>query len=70
MKLDRIPAATVRRAVEIYLGEAYPGSSRWRAPKFDLSGGKTVYEIYQPGCGGTVVGRHARPGCRSDKSIG
>jgi CheY-like chemotaxis protein len=45
VKLDRIPAATVRRAVEIYLGEAYPGSSRWRAPKFDLSGGKTAADL-------------------------
>ena len=45
MKLDRIPAATVRRAVEIYLGEAYPGSSRWRAPKFDLAGGKSATDL-------------------------
>jgi len=45
VKLDRIPAATVRRAVEIYLGEAYPGSSRWRAPKFDLSGGDSAADL-------------------------
>jgi CheY-like chemotaxis protein len=45
VKLDRIPAAIVRRAVEIYLGEAYPGSSRWRAPKFDLSGGGTAADL-------------------------
>jgi len=38
VKLDGISAATVRRAVEIYLDQAYPGSSRWRAPKMDLSG--------------------------------
>lgn len=45
MKLGAIPAATVRRAVEIYLGEAYPGSSRWRAPKFDLTGGATAVDL-------------------------
>ncbi|MEM8885877.1 MAG: response regulator [Planctomycetota bacterium] len=45
MKLDQIPAAIVRRAVEIYLNEAYPGSSRWRAPKFDLSGGETAADL-------------------------
>ena len=45
MKLDQISAATVRRAVEIYLGAAYPGSSRWRAPKYELSGGKTAADL-------------------------
>ena len=45
MKLDGISAATVRRAVEIYLGAAYPGSSRWRAPKMDFSGGSTAEDL-------------------------
>ena len=45
MKLDGISAATVRRAVEIYLGAAYPGSSRWRAPKMDFSGGTTAVDL-------------------------
>ncbi|MHC4954621.1 MAG: response regulator [Planctomycetota bacterium] len=45
MKLDGIPAATVRRAVEIYLDQAYPGSSRWRAPKMDLSGSGTAENL-------------------------
>lgn len=45
MKLEKIAASTVRRAVEIYLGEAYPGSSRWRAPKFDLSGGSSAEDL-------------------------
>jgi aerobic-type carbon monoxide dehydrogenase small subunit (CoxS/CutS family) len=38
VKLDAIPASTVRLAAEIYLRHAYPGASRWRAPVPDLSG--------------------------------
>lgn len=45
MKLDGIPAATVRKAVEIYLALAYPGSSRWRAPPVELSGGETARDL-------------------------
>jgi CheY-like chemotaxis protein len=45
MKLDAIPAATVRKAVEAYLGLAYPGTSRWRAPPVDLSGGATARDL-------------------------
>jgi len=45
VKLDQISAATVRRAVEIYLDLAYPGSSRWRAPKMDLSGPGTAENL-------------------------
>ena len=45
MKLDEIPASAVRSAVEIYLGVAYPGASRWRAPVIDLGGGKNAVDL-------------------------
>ena len=42
MKLEAIPASTIRLAVELFLRHAYPGASRWRAPHIDLSGGETA----------------------------
>ena len=45
MKLDEIPAASLRLAVEIYLRLAYPGAARWRAPSLDLSGGKSAADL-------------------------
>ncbi|MFQ5843886.1 MAG: response regulator [Planctomycetota bacterium] len=45
MKLREISADTVRRSVEIFLQHAYPGSSRWRAPGVDLSGGETARDL-------------------------
>ncbi len=45
MKLTEISAETVRESVEIFLQHAYPGSSRWRAPGVDLSGGETAQDL-------------------------
>ena len=45
MKLEEIPAVQVRLAVEIYLSNAYPGASRWRAPAVDLSGGRKAKDL-------------------------
>ncbi|MGH7163557.1 MAG: response regulator [Planctomycetota bacterium] len=45
MKLLEIPASTVREAMEIYLRHAYPGDSRWRAPRVDLSGGTSAQDL-------------------------
>lgn len=45
MKLEGIPATSVRRAVETYLRIAYPGASRWRAPAVDLAGGETAQDL-------------------------
>ena len=45
MKLEEIPAATVRLAVEIYLRHAYPGASRWRAPGVRLQEGGTARDL-------------------------
>jgi CheY-like chemotaxis protein len=45
MRLDEIPAAQVRLAVEIYLRHAYPAAARWRAPTPDLSGEGTAKDL-------------------------
>jgi CheY-like chemotaxis protein len=45
MTLQEIPASLVRLATEIFLQEAYPGGSRWRAPKVDLTGGETARDL-------------------------
>ncbi len=45
MKLDAIPAASVRQAVEIYLAHAYPEASRWRAPMPSLEGGDNARDL-------------------------
>lgn len=45
MNLTEISAETVRESVEIFLQHAYPGSSRWRAPGVDLSGGETAQDL-------------------------
>jgi len=44
VKLEAIPASTVRLAVELFLRHAYPGAARWRAPQIDLSGGTTALD--------------------------
>jgi CheY-like chemotaxis protein len=64
VKLDAIPASTVRLAAEIYLRHAYPGASRWRAPVPDLSGGDTAVDLLgrfgdeSEEAGGRRVGRY------------
>jgi len=45
MTLQEIPASTVRMATELFLQEAYPGGSRWRAPKVELAGGETAKDL-------------------------
>lgn len=45
MKLEEIPAETVRLAVEIYLSHAYPETSRWRAPPTEIGGGETARDL-------------------------
>ncbi|MHC4549094.1 MAG: response regulator [Planctomycetota bacterium] len=45
MKLEEIPAPTVRLAIEIYLRYAYPAASRWRAPVVDLADGKNARDL-------------------------
>jgi len=45
VKLEEIPAETVRLAVEVYLSHAYPGASRWRAPVIEIAGGDTARDL-------------------------
>ena len=45
MKLEAIPASTVRSAVRIYQRFAYPGDSAWRAPNVVLTGGETALDL-------------------------
>jgi CheY-like chemotaxis protein len=45
VRLEEIPAETVRLAVEVYLSHAYPGASRWRAPVIEIGGGETARDL-------------------------
>jgi CheY-like chemotaxis protein len=64
MRLEEIPAAQVRLAVEVYLRHAYPAAARWRAPSVDVSGGESARDLlgrFEDECeesGGRRVGRY------------
>ena len=64
MKLEEIPASSVRLAVDLYLRHAYPAAARWRAPSVDLSGGESArdllprFEDESEESGGRHVGRY------------